>query len=68
MVLLKAPRGMHDLLPLDYAKHAAIVKTAQRVGASFGYTPVSYVDVLDLGVSASDAYLDHFFYRTSILI
>lgn len=36
----QAPRGMQDLLPLDWAKHRWIEDSALRVGKRFGYSGV----------------------------
>ncbi|TAK73405.1 MAG: histidine--tRNA ligase, partial [Dehalococcoidia bacterium] len=47
---LRAPRGMHDLLPDDAALWAQIRDTAEAVAQRFGYRPISTPIVEDAKV------------------
>lgn len=41
MTTLQSVRGMHDLLPLEYRKHAFITKSAKKIAASYGFEEMS---------------------------
>lgn len=41
MSTLQPVRGMHDLLPLDYLKHAFVIETAKEIAASYGFAQMA---------------------------
>lgn len=41
MTTLQPVRGMHDLLPLEYRKHATIIEKAREIATSYGFATIA---------------------------
>lgn len=41
MTTLQPVRGMHDLLPLDYRKHAVVIDHARKISEAYGFSEVA---------------------------
>lgn len=41
MTTLQPPRGMHDLMPSEYRKHAFVIEQAKKIGSQAGFAEIA---------------------------